>query len=131
MPFSTAANIISQYKKSNKMFPKPRGSIHRKYNKLKIADFLFKYLSQPANSNSTLSEMQSEIWEHKAQLGCKSAPSITWISNLLTESLFDSKPMTLKYASVDPVRRNSTEVLEERANFVSWYSSLSDDEKKS
>jgi len=101
MPLSTASNIISQYKQSHKCFPKPRGDPHRIFDKMKIANFLDNYISQPGNSNITLEEMKDAIWNNRIKLlnpKCEHPPSISWICKVLAESLFDSKKITLKYA---------------------------------
>jgi len=126
MPVKTAANIISKFKSAGKTFPNPRGNSHRKYDKKKISKFLAQYLE--FHSNSTLEEMKENIWENRDVLlepSC-TAPSISWICNLLKQSLFDSKPITLKIASIDPMKRNSEETLQSRKQFVQWYNSLSD-----
>lgn len=133
MPKSTASTIISQFKKSQKCYPNPRGDSHKVFDKLKIAKFLDDYLSDTANSNSTLEEMKEEIWENRSELLSPTTPhppSVSWICKLLSESLFDSKKITLKSVSVDPIRRNCDEVIQKRIEFVSWYNTLTDDDKR-
>jgi len=121
MPIKTARNIIWRFKSTGMFAPQKRGTSHPvKFDKRILSPLIYQYLSDPAHSNSTLVEIQQFIWTKKQIL-----PSVSWIEKLLHSKLFLSKPMTLKYASIEPKSRNSPDVIQHRYEFVCWLNSLS------
>jgi len=126
MPYHTAANILSRYRKSG--IPFPQHTLWKLYNKERIAAFLHSFFSDPEHTNATLEEARNEIWKNRSKLlhrHCSRPPSISWICKLLQKALFNAKPITLKIASINPLKRNIHETIEERFNFVMWIESLS------
>ena len=123
MPVETARTIIKNFIKTGQIEPKKRGEPHQKYDKNQIAAFLFTFISDTKNSNSTLEEIRMEI--SNTLFNGAQAPSCSWIYNLLKQPYFNSKPITLKIASMVPTRRNSPETLVERKEFVEWIQQLS------
>jgi len=121
MPFKTVENIIWRHKCTGEVEPKPKGGAHHiKYDKLQFVDLVFSFISD--HSNATLEEIQLYIRNcHPEQ----EPPSISWIEQLLKSKLFHSKPITLKYASIEPHQRNSAEVIQQRFEFAIWINSLS------
>ena len=126
MPIKTAKNIVWRYNSTGVSEPRKRGPRTCIFEKRIIARFVLDFLSNPAHSNSTLNEIQTEIFRHKQELQISdSVPSISWIEDLLKSKLFHSKPITLKYASIEPKIRNADDVIEQRFQYVSWLQSLS------
>ena len=81
IPIKTARNIITQFKKTGKTSPQPRGRHEKIYNDVLIANFLEEYLASAANASSTLQELREKIWEQRQQLlspDATSPPSISY-----------------------------------------------------
>lgn len=129
MPVKTTSNIIWRFKSTGIRAPRKRGGKPKKYDSKQLALTIFQHISDPLHSNSTLEELQQHVWNQRAHFpGLESPPSVSWIEHLLKSNLFHSKPITLKYASLEPKSRNSPEVLEQRFEYYQWLQNLSVEE---